>query len=416
MYRQTAEALADIGRLHKAKRTFFEDLECRKELKELLKTAESIFGNPVAVFDVSMQPICCGAGYLQLADASSGHPSDELFARAKKHSEPVFLELSDNVHDKRMVCRVMIDQIIVGYCIVLETGIPLTEIDRQIMRSFVSVVGIVLESKNYLPYKNTDDGQILQDLYNGVIADRATLLRRAAPHQWSMHKYWLVINIFTGDRDRSALNMSTIFLEYLAQMLPMIDCSVRFLIEKGRVIALLNMQRNDIAPHFAELDTLMKAENMTGTVSRSFTDIMEFRKHVDYTERLSEAALLSGMHCGFFEGDTLFFQNIAFALSKFSDLQNYCLGKLIELRQTDREKGTDYFNTMKIYLECGQSATKCAEKMYLHRNTIIRRIEKFEQITGFDLSGDDLFKLHFSYQMLEYEERANKAPHNKRKS
>ena len=54
--------------------------------------------------------------------------------------------------------------------------------------------------------------------------------------------------------------------------------------------------------------------------------------------------------------------------------------------------------------------------MYLHRNTIIRRIEKFEQITGFDLSGDDLFKLHFSYQMLEYEERANKAPHNKRKS
>lgn len=41
--------------------------------------------------------------------------------------------------------------------------------------------------------------------------------------------------------------------------------------------------------------------------------------------------------------------------------------------------------TIKNYLECNQNMVIAAKKLYVHRNTLIQRIEKFYQVTGFDI-------------------------------
>jgi len=41
--------------------------------------------------------------------------------------------------------------------------------------------------------------------------------------------------------------------------------------------------------------------------------------------------------------------------------------------------------TIKGYLECNQNMVLAAKKLYVHRNTLIQRIEKFYQVTGFDI-------------------------------
>lgn len=40
--------------------------------------------------------------------------------------------------------------------------------------------------------------------------------------------------------------------------------------------------------------------------------------------------------------------------------------------------------TLKTYLEANQNMSVAAKKLYVHRNTLIQRIDKFNQITGFD--------------------------------
>jgi DNA-binding PucR family transcriptional regulator len=41
--------------------------------------------------------------------------------------------------------------------------------------------------------------------------------------------------------------------------------------------------------------------------------------------------------------------------------------------------------SIKIYLESNQNMSLAAKKLYVHRNTLIQRLDKFHQTTGFDV-------------------------------
>jgi hypothetical protein len=41
--------------------------------------------------------------------------------------------------------------------------------------------------------------------------------------------------------------------------------------------------------------------------------------------------------------------------------------------------------TVKIYLESNQNMSNASKQLFMHRNTLIQRIDKFSQVTGFDI-------------------------------
>jgi DNA-binding PucR family transcriptional regulator len=49
------------------------------------------------------------------------------------------------------------------------------------------------------------------------------------------------------------------------------------------------------------------------------------------------------------------------------------------------EKDQVMLETIRVYLESNQNMSLASKKLYLHRNTIIQRIDKFHQLTGFDV-------------------------------
>ena len=44
-------------------------------------------------------------------------------------------------------------------------------------------------------------------------------------------------------------------------------------------------------------------------------------------------------------------------------------------------------NTIKVYLESNQNMSQAAKRLYIHRNTMIQRIDKFVEKTGFDIKN-----------------------------
>ena len=40
--------------------------------------------------------------------------------------------------------------------------------------------------------------------------------------------------------------------------------------------------------------------------------------------------------------------------------------------------------TIKVYLECDQHAIKASQELYIHRNTLLMRLESFYEVTGLD--------------------------------
>ena len=62
---------------------------------------------------------------------------------------------------------------------------------------------------------------------------------------------------------------------------------------------------------------------------------------------------------------------------------------LIEpLRAHDLARGSDLVRTLKTYFAAGTNASEAADRLFLHRNSMLYRLERIQKLTGLDLKDD----------------------------
>lgn len=67
-------------------------------------------------------------------------------------------------------------------------------------------------------------------------------------------------------------------------------------------------------------------------------------------------------------------------------LKSYCRSVLGILADSDRDYGTSYVSTLETYLECNCSLAAAAEKLFIHRNTMVYRVNKIRELTKMDFN------------------------------
>lgn len=85
------------------------------------------------------------------------------------------------------------------------------------------------------------------------------------------------------------------------------------------------------------------------------------------------------------------------------DLRDLCHGAVLTLERYDRRHGTAYMGTLHAYLASGKNARDAAEALYIHRNTLAKRLEKIADLITVDLDDrETVFHLLFSLRVIEY--------------
>lgn len=83
-----------------------------------------------------------------------------------------------------------------------------------------------------------------------------------------------------------------------------------------------------------------------------------------------------------------------------------CHEKLPRLKEIDAQQHTEYYRTLRVYLEENLNATQTARELYIHRSTLLYRLERIREILDSDLTDpDELLYLNFSFRLLEQEEQ-----------
>jgi purine catabolism regulator len=76
---------------------------------------------------------------------------------------------------------------------------------------------------------------------------------------------------------------------------------------------------------------------------------------------------------------------------------------LIEpLRERDRARGSDLVRTLRTYFAAGMNASEAADRLFLHRNSMLYRLERIQKLTGLDLK-DDMIALALQLGLLANE-------------
>lgn len=62
---------------------------------------------------------------------------------------------------------------------------------------------------------------------------------------------------------------------------------------------------------------------------------------------------------------------------------------LIEpIREHDRTRGSDLVLTLKTYFAAGGNTSEAADRLFLHRNSMLYRLERIQKLVGLDLKDD----------------------------
>ena len=56
------------------------------------------------------------------------------------------------------------------------------------------------------------------------------------------------------------------------------------------------------------------------------------------------------------------------------------------IERYDRDNQTDLLNTLKVYLENDCNAQRCGRILFLHRNSLVYRVHRIQEISGCNLS------------------------------
>lgn len=51
----------------------------------------------------------------------------------------------------------------------------------------------------------------------------------------------------------------------------------------------------------------------------------------------------------------------------------------------DRERRSDLVRTLRVYFASGANASETADRLFLHRNSLLYRLERIQNLTGLDL-------------------------------
>lgn len=85
------------------------------------------------------------------------------------------------------------------------------------------------------------------------------------------------------------------------------------------------------------------------------------------------------------------------------EVRYVCESTLKELAYPQNQMEEELRKTLSVYLSCGNSITKTAEILYVHRNTIKYRLKKCEEILGEELSDvSDCFRFQLALVLTEY--------------
>jgi hypothetical protein len=178
------------------------------------------------------------------------------------------------------------------------------------------------------------------------------------------------------------------------------------------LIGLINIDelRDEKNPNYhvllnKKLGEFVKGMHLCAGISNEFSDLYNVRIH--YMQAL--AAVENGLMLNR-ESDYFYFSSYALTQMVVNSLgsmplEAYFPAGLNSLIEHDRSSGVSYLETLKVFLEESMSYTSTAQKLFIHRSTLIDRIARIEKELNVDLKDyDQRLQLEMLLKAIDLEE------------
>mgnify|MGYP002626813263 CR=1 FL=1 len=148
-----------------------------------------------------------------------------------------------------------------------------------------------------------------------------------------------------------------------------------------------------------DLKKLQEQQSVFCGCSRLFTDLNHLNQNYLQAQFAAKYGVQQPGAVNYCEDYAVEYMQDRFRRSLEMDMASPALTRLQEY---DRENGTDYYDTLYVYLTCERNQTLAARKLFIHRNSLVYRVSRIEALIGVDLDDEqERWYLLLSYFIRE---------------
>ncbi len=243
--------------------------------------------------------------------------------------------------------------------------------------------------------------QFFQDYLDGKNLDQARILNYLNYLNWKRMDRYLCLRLEAKRQDIQMVS-SAAALGHIQTQIPE---GHALIYENGfTVIVNLSYSHSSSSDIIRRLSLLLREGLLEMGVSSEIHDFFQIPQgHLQACAALNLGQNSSSMiWCHHFDDYIL-----EFLLKKSSESlppELLCSQKLLILKQYDTKNNTDFYNTLKIYLELERNVLQTAKALFIHRSTLFYRLERIGKIADIDLENSkERLILRISFYILEQE-------------
>jgi purine catabolism regulator len=330
----------------------------------------------------------------------------------------------DGMEIKCRILPVAAGSSIYGYIIVWETVSELTELDFIILEQASTNIALErIKAREIEEVKLKIRQDFFDDLLTGKITSSETIHTLSEMH--GLHSnymyYCIVINIESEEVEQyedivarrvKLENTTRKCVDLIYDYANKADGEVTCFHRNNRIIILIGQHKN--RPHVSVHETKQyttEIHNMLKKNINNFTFLIGIGRqyesirslHRSFSEANESIRLMQKFNdrsgISHFEDHSIY--HFLDSNIKKMELENFFIKRLGKVYEHDQLHETDYIITLENYFQNNLNITETAKAMFLHRNTLIYRIEKIKEILNSDLkNSDELLQMQLAIKIF----------------
>ena len=156
------------------------------------------------------------------------------------------------------------------------------------------------------------------------------------------------------------------------------------------------------------MDSMCEKYNLLCCLSGSFNEIDLIDKKRFMCQKALEIAHEQEPDKRSFREEDYYVQIVCSCALPYIGHARYLERELAELAREDEAKETKFYETLKQYLLVGNNVSMAAKKMFIHRNTMIYRLSKINEILGVDINEPGIAHKILISILLQEQEKEEK--------
>lgn len=369
-------------------------------LQELVEYASAhILSNPILVFDASFNLL---ASYIDFPDlAADDHIrsiianqgfSDEDFSlpyhvilhKKLMNTEEPIVAYNDTYQVNQMICTITTRRNI-GHIVMNASCHPFEESDLELFYLLKKVIHERLQKSEFIRNnKGYNSEYYLRDLL-----EQKTAIPRKYRHKMDQFAYEMVGNfqclVVDGSRSGNLLDLQhvrNLFDNRLSN-----TKSVIFGENQLVIVFCLGRRMNLSQSDYEKVELICDAQQLYAGISNQFSDILELYSYYQQALRAIEIGTLHNEMPQLYRYDNYYMHHMLGLFTQRESAKTFSHPAMQKLLSYDAEHDTVLAMTLAEWLRCERNASVAAEKLKVHRNTLINRLRKVDQVV--DLNYED---------------------------